>query len=321
MLKKAISCEAAIAKRDGKAGRWHNEGMARLDPTSLQLFIAVVEEGTIAAAAEREHIAAAAVSKRISELEAHLRTQLLTRTNKGIEPTNAGLALLALARRALHELEEISVQMQEYASGMRGHVRVFANISAITQFLPAEIKSFLAEYPQIQVHLEEKISTAVTKAVAENAADIGIFVMQPHGHQLEIFPYHEDKLVLITPREHPLAMRKSLSFADTLDYDYVGLHTGSTINLQLQNAASELGRRVHFSIQVTSYDALCLMVDSGLGIGVLPEGVARPYTKSLRLRAIPLDEAWCRRELQICVRSFEALPIAAKLLVNHLKRQ
>ena len=295
--------------------------MLRLDPTSLQLFIAVLEEGTIAAAAEREHIAAAAVSKRISEIESQLRTQLLNRTNKGIEPTAAGIALLGMARRALHELDDISVQMQEYASGMRGHVRIFANISAITQFLPGEIKSFLAEYPQIQVNLEEKISTAVTKAVAENAADIGIFIMQPHAHQLEVFPYHEDKLVLITPADHPLAARKSLSFADTLAYDYVGLHTGSTINLQLQNAASELGRLVRFSIQVTSYDALCLMVGSGLGIGILPEGVAKTYTKTLRLRTIPLNEPWTRRELKICVRSFDALPVAAKLLVNHLKRQ
>ncbi|QAU35946.1 LysR family transcriptional regulator [Janthinobacterium sp. 17J80-10] len=293
----------------------------RLDPISLQLFIAVLEEGTIAAAAEREHIAAAAVSKRISELESQLRTQLLNRTNKGIEPTAAGIALLGLARRALHELDDIAVQMQEYASGMRGHVRIFANISAITQFLPGEIKSFLAEYPQIQVNLEEKISTAVTKAVAENAADIGIFIMQPHGHQLEVFPYHEDKLVLITPADHPLAARKTISFADTLEYDYVGLHTGSTINLQLQNAASELGRLVRFSIQVTSYDALCLMVGSGLGIGILPEGVAKTYTRTLRLRAIPLTEPWARRELKICVRSFDALPVAAKLLVNHLKRQ
>jgi DNA-binding transcriptional LysR family regulator len=292
----------------------------RLDPVSLRLFIAVVEEGTIAAAAAREHIAAAAVSKRISEIESFLRTQLLMRTNKGIEPTAAGIALLALARRALHELEDIAVQMQEYASGVRGHVRVFANISAITQFLPGEIKSFLAEYPQIEVHLEEKISTAVTKAVAENAADIGIFVMQPHGHQLEIFPYHDDRLVLITPKDHPLAKRKQLSFADTLDFDYVGLHTGSSINLQLQNAASELARSLKFRIQVTSYDALCLMVDSGLGIGILPQAVARPYTKTLRIRAIPLTEPWATRQLNICVRSFDALPVAAKLLVKHLQR-
>ncbi len=295
--------------------------MALLDPVSLKLFIAVVEEGTIAAAAEREHIAAAAVSKRMSEIESFLHTQLLIRTNKGIEPTAAGITLLALARRTLHELEDIAVQMQEYASGIRGHVRVSANISAITQFLPQEIKSFLAEHPQVQVHLEEKISTAVTKAVAENAADIGIFVMQPHGQSLEVFPYHEDRLVLIVPQGHSLAKRKQLTFAETLDFDYVGLHTGSSINLQLQKASSDLARTLKFRIQVTSYDALCLMVDAGLGIGILPQAVASPYTKTLHIRAIPLAESWATRQLKICVRSFDALPVAAKLLVHHLQRQ
>lgn len=292
----------------------------RLDPVSLRLFIAVVEEGTIAAAAAREHIAAAAVSKRISEVEAVLHTNLLNRTNKGIEPTAAGIALLALARRALHELNDIGVQMQEYVSGVRGHVRIFANISAITQFLPSEMKSFLAEYPEIQVHLEEKISSAVTKAVAENAADIGIFVAQSHGYPLEVFPYHEDKLALLVPKDHPLAGRKQVVFAQALDYEFVGLHTGSTINLQLQKSASELGRNLKFRIQVTSYDALCLMVDSGLGIGILPEAVAHPYAKTLQVCIVTLDEPWAVRQLNICVRSFDALPVAARLLVNHLRR-
>jgi len=143
--------------------------MAQLDPTSLKLFIRVVEEGTIAAAAEREHIVAAAISKRISELEASLGVPLLRRTNKGVEPTAAGEALLALARRALHELDDIGVQMASYATGASGLVRVVANVSSIVQFLPAEIKSFLSAHPHIQVRLEEKVSPLVTKAVAENS--------------------------------------------------------------------------------------------------------------------------------------------------------
>jgi len=292
----------------------------RLDPISLKLFISVLEEGTIAAAAEREHIAAAAVSKRMSEIESQLGTQLLVRTNKGISATAAGLALSTMARRVLHELDEISVQMQEYASGVRGHVRVFANISAITQFLPGEIKSFLEQYPQVQVHLEEKISTVITKAVAENSADIGIFTMEPHGLGLEDFPYHEDKLVLITPAAHPLASSDSLRLREALAYDFVGLHTGSAINRMLLQHANDLNLPLKLRIQVTSYDALCLMVDSGLGVALLPAAVASHHAKNLAIRIITLNETWARRELRICVRAYEALPVAAKLLVSHLRR-
>ncbi|MCJ9713713.1 LysR family transcriptional regulator, partial [Bordetella hinzii] len=190
----------------------------RLDPTSLKLFISVVELGTIAAAAEQEHIAAAAVSKRVSELEENLGIRLLTRTNKGIQPTPAGFALSTMARRALHELDEVAVRMREYASGLRGFVRVFANISAITQFLPKDIKDFLGEYPNVQVDLEEKITPAIIKAVAENAADVGIFSGTVPDHDVEILPYREDMLALVVPAGHPLQAKPGFRFVDALEY-------------------------------------------------------------------------------------------------------
>lgn len=293
--------------------------MLRLDPTSLKLFVRVVEEGTIAAAAEREHIAAAAVSKRLSELESALRTSLLIRTNKGVEPTAAGLALLALARRVLHELDQIPVHMQSYTSGVRGLVRICASMSAITQFLPADIKSFLGDYPDVQMQLEEKLSNAVTKAVAENSADIGIFTAAPHGQQLETFKYHSDRLVLCTPSNHRLASRKALSFSEALGEDIVGMHTGSAIGVQLALAASLAEQALSLRIQVTSFDALCMMISCGLGVGVLPERVARRNAERLEIKLVTLTDAWAHREFKICVRSSESLPVAASLLVKHLQ--
>lgn len=291
----------------------------RLDPVSLKLFVAIAETGTIAAAAEREHVAASAVSRRISDLEGALKTTLLRRTNKGVEPTAAGLALVNLARGVLHSLDEVAVQMAEYATGLRGQVRVAANLSAITQFLPGEIRRFLALHPQVQIHLEELISTRVTKAVAENQADIGIFAYGPYGQEVETYPYRHDQLVLITPRGHPLAGRGAVRFAQTLDYDCVGLHTGSAINLQLVKAATDMDRTVRIRIQVTSYEALCLMVETGLGVGFLPEAVARRYLGILAIEQVRLDEPWAERELRLCVRSYAALPVAARLLLDHLR--
>jgi DNA-binding transcriptional LysR family regulator len=293
----------------------------KLDPVSLQLFVHVVEHGSIAAAAERDHIAPSAVSKRISDLEYSLKTKLLARNNKGVEPTSAGIALANMARGLLHEIDEIYAQMSEYASGVRGHVRVTANISAITQFLPVAIKTFLARHPDVQIHLDENISTVITRAVAENVADIGIFTMMPHGDQLEVLPYREDELVLIMPHSHALARRRSVKFMETLAFDYVGLRSGSAIDLQLIKAAGELEKTVRIAIHVTSYDALCLMVQTGLGIGIMPRAVAEPYTRTLGIRIVTLNENWAARELKICVRSFAALPVAAQMLVRHLQQR
>src|SRR5690606_37229619 len=101
-----------------------------IDPKSLKLFTSVIKHGTIAGAAESEHIAAAAISRRMSDLENLLGAQLLKRSNKGIEATPAGQALLDLSHRVLNELDDIKLQMQDYATGAKGHVRIFVNISA-----------------------------------------------------------------------------------------------------------------------------------------------------------------------------------------------
>jgi DNA-binding transcriptional LysR family regulator len=291
-----------------------------LDPVSLRLFVDIVEKGSITGAAEDAHTAASAVSKRISDLETALKTRLLVRTNKGVEATAAGIALANMARSVLHELDDIVAQMNEYASGVRGHVRIMANISAITQFLPRALQGFLAKHPEVQIRLQEDISTAITRGVAENAADIGIFTMMSHGQQLEVFPYRDDELVLIAPRDHALAKRRSVSFAETLEFPYVGLHADSAINLQLIRAANELGKTVRTTIHVTSYDALCFMVETGLGIGIMPRAVAQPYRRTLGIAVVSLDEPWARRQLKICVRSLAALPVAARLLVDHLRQ-
>jgi len=290
----------------------------KLDPVSLRLFVAVMEEGTIAEAAAREHIAASAVSKRLSELEQVLATELFVRSNRGTEPTAAAFALLNLARGVLNDLDGLYAQMREYASGVRGQVRVYANISAITQFLPAELQSFMGQYPQVQIHLQERISSVIAKAVADNAADIGILNAGSYGEQLTLLPYHDDELVVVVPRGHPLTRRKSVRMQQVLDHDVVGAHPGSVMNSLLTKAAAELGRPLRLRIQVSSYDALCLMVASGLGIGVMPRQSAQLFLPALPIECVTLAEPWARRKLVVAVRDLAALSPVARLLVQHI---
>ena len=293
----------------------------RLDPISLRLFVAVMEEGTIADAAAREHLAASAVSKRISELEGALAAVLFARSNKGTEPTAAAYALLGLARGVLNGLDDIATQMQGYADGLRGQVRVAANISAITQFLPAELRGFMDRYPRVQVHLQERISTAIAREVAENMADIGILNAGHYGEpRIALLPYRHDELVLVVPKGHALARRRRVSLRAALPFDFVGMHPGSAINNRITQATAEMGLTLRTRMQVTGYDALCLMVSHGLGFGVLPRGSAELYLRALPLVAVGLEETWARRELVLCVREGGELPPATRLLVEHLQR-
>lgn len=291
----------------------------KLDPVSLRLFVAVMEENTIAGAAAREHIAPSAASRRLSELEAALRVELFTRSNKGVEPSAAAFALLHLARGVLNDMDGIATQMRDYTTGARGHVRVVANISAITQFLPGELQRFLAQHPQVDVRLQEQISTAIAHSVAENAADIGILNEGVYGEKVSLLPYRNDELVLVVPTGHALARRKTVRLTDALAYDFVGMHPGSAINNQLTRAAAEAQLPLKLRIQVTGYDALCLMVAAGLGVGVMPRGSAALYSGTLAIRTVTLAEPWAQRRLVLCVRSYESLSSVSRLLVDHLR--
>ena len=290
----------------------------KLDPISLRLFVAVMEENTIARAAAREHIAPSAASRRLAELEQQLRVELFTRSNRGSQPTDAAYALLQLARGVLNELDGIATQMRDYGSGLRGQVRVVANISAITQFLPAELQRFMAQHPQVHVRLEEQISTAIAKTVAENAADVGILNEGSYGDKVRLLPYREDELVLVVPAGHALARRKNVRLVEALPYDMVATHPGSAIHNLLVRAAAQAGAPLKLRMQVTAYDALCLMVAAGLGLGVMPRGSAQLYREALAIRLVALDEPWAQRRLMLCLRADETPTGVARLLVDHL---
>ncbi len=302
----------------GRAGPGDNRHPMKLDPISLRLFVAVMEESAIARAAAREHIAPSAASRRLAELESQLQVELFTRSNRGSVPTAAAYALLNMARGVLNDLDGIGEQMREYGSGLRGHVRVMANISAITQFLPSQLQRFLDQHPHVDVRLQERVSSDIARAVADNEADIGILNQGSYGEKIRLRPYRRDRLIVIVPQGHALVRRRSLRLAQVLDHDLVGMHAGSALNHQITRAAADLGLQPRLRMKVTGYDALCLMVASGLGVGILPEGSARLYLGALPLRCIALDEPWAERQLMLCVRSQEALPPVAQLLVEHL---
>lgn len=293
----------------------------RIDLTSLQLFVAVCELGSIGRAAEREFIAASAVSKRLSDLEATLSTPLLYRHTRGVDLTPAGESLLHHARSVLYSLEKMQGELSEYADGVRGHVRVHANISAIVQFLPEDLGAFRRLHEAIKIDLEEHLSSEVLRAVQEGAADLGICHVAEGVTELQSLVYRNDRLMLVVPAGHPLAARAEVGFLESLEYDHVGLHTNSSIYVATRQAALDAGRTIKLRIHVTGLDAMCRMIENGLGIGVMPGRAFELMRGGIgrKLVAVTLDDAWAQREIRLVARDFSTLPVAARTLVSHLQ--
>ncbi len=295
----------------------------RIDLTSLQLFVAVCERGSIGKAAEQEFLATSAVSKRLSDLESTVGSSLLYRTARGATPTPAGQSLLHHARSVLFSLDKMQGELSEYADGVRGHVRVHANISAIVQFLPEDLGTFIRAHEQIKIDLEEHLSTEVVRAVHEGAADLGICHTGASGQapDLQTRPYRQDQLALVVPSRHPLASRQTLAFAESLEWDHVGLHANSSIYLAMHAAAAEAGRGIRLRIRVTGLDAMCRMIHNGLGVGLMPRRAFDLMHGVGDLICVPLSDAWAHRQIDLIARDFSSLPVTARLLVSHLSEQ
>ena len=291
----------------------------RFDLADLSLFRHVVEAGSITHGAERAHLALAAASTRIRNMEETLGAPLLLRRRQGVAPTPAGRTLLQHARAILRQAERLREDLAAYAGGLAGQVKVLSNTNALTEFLPETLSAFLASHPQVSIDLEERLSDEIVGLIVEGVGDIGIVAGTVDAGDLVTFPFRSDRFVLVVSRDHPLARRARIGFVEVLDYDFVGLDRASALQRFLADKAARIRRPLRLRVQLRSFDAVCRLVECNVGIGIVPETTARWATKTMAIAAVPLTDAWAVRDLAICVRSFRELPPHARQLVEHLR--
>src|SRR5690606_32286688 len=298
------------------------------DLTDLQLIVHIGDWHSLTRGAEKTHLSLPAASTRVKNLEEHFGTQLLYRTSQGVTLTPSGEALTRHARTVMRQIEQLRGDMQEFARGVKGHVRVLANTTAMTEFMPAVLGQveqlrgdmqgfgrgvkghgrvlanttamtefmpavlgrFLAAHPDVNVELRERLSYLIVRAVSEGSADVGIVAGSNADPNLEFIPYRKDRLVLVAASNHALAKETAVAFADTLDNDYVGLSEWSAIHPFLVQAAEALGRTFKFRIEVGNFEAVCRIIETGVGIGVIPESVALRFARVLNISIVPLTD-------------------------------
>jgi molybdate transport repressor ModE-like protein len=292
----------------------------RFDLVDLRLILNVAEAASITHGASRSGMALASASERIKAMELALGAPLFERKRRGVSPTAAGATVVHHARLMIRQLELMAGELSQHAKGLRGRVRVFSNTAATQEFLPSVLGPFLAAHPHVDVVLEERPSTEIVRGVAGGLADIGIVAdaVDP-AIELETFPFAEDRLVLVTPTKHLLTKRRRLAFQDALQYDFIGLPTGSALQEHLDGHAARAGHQLKLRVRVPGFDAICRIVASGIGVAVVSRTAALRCRRSMAIRVVPLTDVWALRRLRICVKSLRALPAHAQSLVEHLR--
>lgn len=291
----------------------------RFDLVTLNLVLAIADTRSITRGAEREHLALAAASKRLSDLEARFGVPLFERRARGVEPTEAGRALVRHIRALQASLHALESEVAEFSRGIKGHLRIVANAGGIAECLPPDLAAFSAAHPEVRISLEDLTSSEVQTAVAEGRADVGVFAPPVQDNRLTVWPYRQGELVVIVPAAHALARLGPVAFSALLDFDIVGLHAGAAVQEQMREVAQAAGRTLKARLQVRGFDAIAQLVEAGLGVAVLPAEPARRFSRVFAIQVLPLDEPWARRDYLLGVRTQEVLPTVLRRFVDALR--
>jgi DNA-binding transcriptional LysR family regulator len=291
----------------------------RFDLVDLQLFVAVADNGSITHGALRSNLALASASARIKGLEADLGVALLKRRRRGIELTAAGESLRDHARLIMHQVAMMRGDLAAFASGVRASVHLLANTSGLSEHLPKALASFLREYPDISIDVEERESADIVGAIAGGAADLGFAAEHALPEHFERFSFGEDRLMLVAPKRSEFSGRRQIDFVEVAGHDFVGLTNATALAVHIAKHAARLGAPLHVRARLRDFDAICRMVSTGVGVAVVPEAAARRCAQSMPLMLLTIRDSWANRRLVICARSFKTLARPAKLLVEHLR--
>lgn len=293
----------------------------RHDLTDLRLFVNVGETLNLTRAAERTFLSLPAASARIKNMEEGFKARLLIRQATGVALTPAGEVLLKHAHAVFRQLECLNADLQPYASGIKGRLRLLANTTATNSFLADAMSTFLAENADVDIELEEKMSGDIVLAIRAGTADLGIVAGNIDVDGLDVMPLFRDELAIVTSLNHPLSKRDAVQFVDVIDaYQFVGIHPNSAIQTFLEDIALGLGKRLCQRVHVGSFEAVCRMVEAGAGIAVVPRACVARYSRPEGLHLLQIKDAWAQRDRLLCRQRGRDLPRFAEEFIEHVRR-
>lgn len=275
-------------------------------------FIKTAEYGSFTKAAEVLHYSQSGISRMIGDLEKEWRVTLLERSRWGVSLTSDGSRLLARAQKLCEEYRKLQMEVDDLHGVQSGLIRIGTFSSVATHWLPNIIKAFQKDHPNIDYELLLGDYAEIEEWIAEGRVDCG-FVRLPARPAFETIPLARDDLLAVLPEGHPLAESERVPASALCSEPFILLERGARTDVTEIFEREELSPRVRF----TTWDdyAIMSMVESGLGISILPELILRriPYRIVAKKLAVP-----AYREIGLALRERESASLAVKKFIEYL---
>jgi len=253
--------------------------MRGLNLDHLAAFAAIVELGSVSAAAQRLRLSQPAISIQMRQLERRLGVKLLERIGRRVEPTAAGRRLLPHLRRIDEALAAALESVADYSQGVAGHVRIGTGATACIYLLPPLLRDLRRRFPQLEIVVRTGNTPDILKDIEDNALDLGLVTLPAPGRALAAEPLVEDEIVAVFPPDG--APSGSITARALIEHPVLLYEPGGNARRVIDNWFRRAGVELKPVMELGSIEAIKQLIAAGLGCGLLPRlAVADEQTAS-----------------------------------------
>lgn len=288
-------------------------------PTLRQLraFRSVYQLRKLSAAAEQLSVTQSAVSVLIRQLEEGLGTRLFDRTTRSLRPTPAAAEAIVVAERILRDVESLGSGLRDLSALRRGRVSLAVTPTLGEILLPRVVRRFTRAHPEIRVVIDDCSPEQFVSRVVGEHVDLGLGTPERAAADVDTEKLMGDHLALVCRKDHPLAGKRTLHWADLAGHGILTVRPGYGIRPLIDGAAAQAGVQLDVRNEVTFLSTAVWMVQSGLGAAIMPSAYARdPLNQDLVVRK--LAQPVVSRDISIVTKRGRSLSPAAEALVAAL---
>jgi LysR family transcriptional regulator, transcriptional activator of the cysJI operon len=285
---------------------------------NFKIFADLVETKSFSKAAKLNGITQSAVSQQARAMEKHFKALLIDRSQKQFQLTREGYKLYESAKEILHTYDKLDSDLQELKKVISGTIRISTIYSIGLHELPPYIKKFLHDYPAVNVRVEYRRSNLVYEDILHNSVDFGLVAFPVKQRQIEIIPFRNDRLVLITPPQHPLAKKSEVAVADLVGQRFIGfdpdIPTRKAVDLIFREHKLESTPVMEFD----NIETVKRAVEIDHGIAIVPQATVLQEVKAGTLAMLKLKGKEFTRPLAILHRKGRVLTPPMRKFVETL---
>ena len=283
---------------------------------NFKIFADLVETKSFSKSAKLNGITQSAVSQQARAMERHFKTLLIDRSQKQFQLTREGQRVYESAKEVLHTYEKLLSELQEMKKVISGTIRISTIYSIGLHELPAYIKKFLHDFPAVNVRVEYRRSNLVYEDILHNAVDFGLVAFPVKQRQIEVLPFRDDHLVLITHPGHPLAKGGEIELKQLAAQKFIGFDP----DIPTRKAVDQIFRDHKLEIEpVMEFDNIETVkraVEIDHGIAIVPLATVLQETKQGTLAAVHFKGKDFTRPLAILHRKGRVLTPAMKKFIE-----